>query len=75
MVPVSDVVTPKDCSRCHPDEAKQYSKSKHANTLELIWKIDPWLNDGMNNDFERVNGWVLGAMPVQHIQPSINSKL
>ncbi|MBU2517153.1 MAG: hydroxylamine oxidoreductase, partial [Proteobacteria bacterium] len=30
--PVAGVVTPKDCSRCHPDEAKQYSVSKHANT-------------------------------------------
>ncbi|HAR34516.1 MAG TPA: hydroxylamine oxidoreductase [Desulfobacter sp.] len=56
MVPVSAVVTPKDCSRCHPDEAMQYSKSKHANTLEIIWKIDPWLNDGMNSEFERING-------------------
>jgi hypothetical protein len=55
-VPVAEVVTPKDCSRCHPDEAKQYSISKHANTLELIWKIDPWLNKGMNSDFERASG-------------------
>ncbi len=55
-VPISAVVTPKDCSRCHPDEAKQYAKSKHANTMEIIWKIDPWLNKGMNSDFERING-------------------
>jgi hydroxylamine dehydrogenase len=55
-VPVATVVTPKDCSRCHPDEAKQYSQSKHANTLEIIWKIDPWLNKGMNSDFERATG-------------------
>ena len=54
--PVSAVVSPKDCSRCHPDETKQYSMSKHANTLEIIWKIDPWLNDGMNSDFERAAG-------------------
>ncbi len=53
---VSAVVTPKDCSRCHPDEAKQYGRSKHANTMEIIWKIDPWLNNGMNSDFERVSG-------------------
>ncbi len=56
MVPVSAVVTPKDCSRCHPDEAKQYGKSKHANTIEIIWKIDPWLNDGMNSETERISG-------------------
>lgn len=55
-VPIAAAVTPKDCSRCHPDEAKQYARSKHANTLEIIWKIDPWLNKGMNSDFERING-------------------
>ncbi len=54
--PVSVIVSPKDCSRCHPSEAAQYAKSKHANTLELIWKIDPWLNNGMNSDIERQTG-------------------
>ncbi len=53
---IAAAVTPKDCSRCHPDEAMQYSKSKHANTLELIWKIDPWLNHGQNTEVERING-------------------
>jgi len=55
-VAIASVVTPKDCSRCHPDEATQYSRSKHANTLEIIWKIDPWLNKGMNSDNERKTG-------------------
>jgi hypothetical protein len=55
-VPISAVVTPKDCSRCHPDEAAEYSRSKHANTMEIIWKIDMWLLNGMNSDFERVTG-------------------
>ena len=55
-IPVSAVVTPKDCSRCHPDEAKEYRSSKHANTVEIMWKIDPWLNKGMNSDFERTSG-------------------
>ncbi|MCP3894954.1 MAG: hydroxylamine oxidoreductase, partial [Bacteroides sp.] len=54
--PITAVVTPKDCSRCHPDEAKQYGRSKHANTIEIIWKIDPWLNKGMNSDIERATG-------------------
>jgi hypothetical protein len=56
FVPISAVVTPKDCSRCHPDEVMQYSKSKHANTIEIMWKIDPWLNGGMNSDNERKTG-------------------
>ncbi|MGE4292724.1 MAG: multiheme c-type cytochrome [Desulfovibrio sp.] len=55
-IAIAGVVTPKDCSRCHPDEAIQYSRSKHANTLEVIWKIDPWLNNGMNNAVERASG-------------------
>ncbi len=55
-MPVAGVVTPKDCSRCHPDEAAQYARSKHANTIEIIWKIDPWLNKGMNSDAERKVG-------------------
>ena len=55
-VPVSAVVSPKDCSRCHPDEAKQYSVSKHANTIEIMWKLDPWLNAGQNADIERQAG-------------------
>ncbi|MBI4619680.1 MAG: hydroxylamine oxidoreductase [Desulfobacterales bacterium] len=55
-VPVSAIVTPKDCSRCHPDEAKQYNRSKHANTVEIMWKIDPWLNKGMNSEIERASG-------------------
>ncbi|UCG57442.1 MAG: hypothetical protein JSU70_21565 [Phycisphaerales bacterium] len=53
---ITTIVSPKDCSRCHPGEAAQYARSKHANTLELIWKIDPWLNHGMNSDIERQTG-------------------
>ena len=55
-VPIASIVTPKDCSRCHPDEVTQYSRSKHANTIEIIWKLDPWLNKGMNSDNERKTG-------------------
>ena len=54
--PISAIVSPKDCSRCHPSEAAEYAKSKHANTLEIVWKIDPWMKNGMNNEIERVTG-------------------
>jgi len=56
VTPISTIVSPRDCSRCHPGQAAEYARSKHANTLELIWKIDPWLNHGMNNTVERVTG-------------------
>ena len=53
MFSISGIVTPKDCSRCRPDEVIQYSMSKYANTGEIIWKRDLWLNKGMNSDNER----------------------
>jgi len=53
---ISAIVSPRDCSRCHPSEAAEYSQSKHANTIEIIWKIDPWLNHGLNNQIERTTG-------------------
>ncbi len=55
-IKISPVVSPKDCSRCHATEAAEYAKSKHANTLDIIWKIDHWLNGGLNNEIERVTG-------------------
>ncbi len=53
---VSLVVTPKRCSGCHPKEAEEYARSKHAHTLEIIWSVDKWLQDGMNNAVERTTG-------------------
>ncbi|WP_054648052.1 multiheme c-type cytochrome [Salidesulfovibrio brasiliensis] len=55
-IPVAAVVTPKDCSRCHPDEVKQYSRSKHAKTNIIVWKIDFWMQKGLNTDTERATG-------------------
>jgi len=54
--PIAVVVTPQQCGGCHPKEAAQYAQSKHAHTREIIWKIDRWLNDGMNNAIERTTG-------------------
>lgn len=56
-IKITPVVTPLDCSRCHPGEEIQFSRSKHART----WAIqtdelkDPWLK-GMNNEIERAVG-------------------
>ena len=55
-VPISAVVTPKDCARCHPDEAEEYARSKHAETLSIMWKVDPWMKNGMTSSNERVTG-------------------
>jgi predicted heme/steroid binding protein len=55
-IPIQVVVTPKTCAGCHPDQAAQYARSKHAHTREIMWDIDPWLNDGMNSELERASG-------------------
>jgi predicted heme/steroid binding protein len=54
--PISVVVTPNTCAGCHPEQVEQYGRSKHAHTHEIIWRIDHWLNDGMNNAVERTTG-------------------
>ena len=54
--PIRVVVTPKTCAGCHPDQAAQYARSKHAHTREIMWAVDPWLNHGMNNALERTSG-------------------
>ncbi|MCK9274886.1 MAG: CopD family protein [Syntrophales bacterium] len=55
-VPVATVVTPRRCAQCHPSQAEEFARSKHAHTLEIMWKIDFWLKDGMNNAVERNTG-------------------
>lgn len=35
-IAVTAVVTPKACARCHPDQARQFAKSKHAATLRIV---------------------------------------
>ncbi|UCF05024.1 MAG: CopD family protein [bacterium] len=55
-IPVAVVVSPRTCAGCHPKEFEEYGRSKHANTLEIVWKIDKWLVHDMNNDIERSTG-------------------
>jgi hypothetical protein len=55
-VPVTPLVTPGRCASCHNEETQQYSRSKHAHTLEIMEKIDYWIIYGMNNDPELATG-------------------
>ncbi len=54
---ISPVVTPLDCSRCHPEEEDQFAGSKHARTWTIQTNSikDPWLK-GMTNEIERATG-------------------
>lgn len=55
-IPVATVVSPTHCAGCRPQQVEEYARSKHANTHEIMWKVDLWLNDGMNNSIERTTG-------------------
>ncbi len=54
--PIAVVVSPRNCQGCHPQQTDQYSRSKHANTWEIMWKVDLWLNQGANNAIEKTSG-------------------
>jgi len=54
--PISAVVSPINCGGCHPRQAEEYARSKHANTHEIMWQVDFWLNQGLNNALERTTG-------------------
>ncbi|MFH1983634.1 MAG: multiheme c-type cytochrome [Pseudomonadota bacterium] len=54
--PISAVVSPINCGGCHPKQAEEYARSKHANTQEIMWKVDIWLNQGHTNALERTTG-------------------
>jgi len=54
---ISPVVTPGDCSRCHPAEADQFARSKHARTwhIQTVELEDPFMK-GMTSEVERAVG-------------------
>jgi len=78
--PVSGIVTPARCAMCHPQEVEQYSRSKHANTLQIIDTVDKWLIYGMNNQTELATGCFAchgtrvtfdDSGPVEHSWPNV----
>jgi hydroxylamine dehydrogenase len=55
-VAVSAAVSPRDCSLCHLERAREFSHSKHANTIEIVRRIDPWLKQSRLSAIEQVTG-------------------
>lgn len=49
-------VSPRDCGRCHPAQVTEFAHSKHANTVEIVLRIDPWLKQGHLTPIEQVTG-------------------
>ena len=55
-VAVSAAVSPRDCGLCHLERVKQFEHSKHANTIEILRRIDPWLKEGHLSPIEQITG-------------------
>lgn len=53
---VSAVVSPRDCGLCHLERVKEFAHSKHANTIEIVGRIDPWLKEGHLSAIEQLTG-------------------
>jgi len=41
--PIATIVTPRDCSRCHPAEAWEFSRSHHAAGGKILHSLDNYL--------------------------------
>lgn len=54
--PISMVVSPLACGSCHRRQLEQFAASKHANTLEIIAALDPWLKEGLAGPVEITTG-------------------
>jgi predicted heme/steroid binding protein len=78
--PIAAVVSPRNCSGCHPKQVEEYARSKHANTHAIMWQVDHWLNDRMTNAVELTAGCltchgtvvkVVDGVPVDGTWPNV----
>lgn len=42
---ISIIVSPKDCSKCHPQEAEEFTKSHHAQAGDILNSLDNYLGE------------------------------
>ena len=53
---IATLVTPKDCSRCHPDEAAQVQASYHATAGEILESQDAYLAQAAGGEPVAITG-------------------
>ncbi|MEE9270894.1 MAG: multiheme c-type cytochrome [Candidatus Krumholzibacteria bacterium] len=56
---VSIIVSPKDCSRCHPREVKEFDESHHAKAGQILGSLDNFLADIVEGNWEFYGGSAL----------------
>jgi len=47
---ISIIVSPKDCSKCHPNEVKEFDESHHAKAGQILGSLDNFLADIVEGD-------------------------
>ncbi len=52
---IATVVTPRDCSRCHPAEAEEFSRSHHAKGGNILASLDNFLAETVEGNREPFN--------------------
>jgi len=56
---ISIIVSPKDCSRCHPRETQEFEESHHAKAGIILGSLDNFLADIVEGDFNFYGGSAL----------------
>ncbi len=53
---IAIIVSPKDCAKCHPNEAEQFQNSYHADAGKILGSLDNVLGEVVEGPFAAVNG-------------------
>ncbi|UCG51365.1 MAG: cytochrome c3 family protein [Candidatus Latescibacterota bacterium] len=57
--PISIIVSPKDCSKCHATEVNEFDESHHAKAGMILGSLDNFLADIVEGDWEFYGGSAL----------------
>ncbi len=53
---IATIVSPKDCAKCHADEADQFQKSHHADAGSILGSLDNVLGEVVEGPAAAING-------------------
>lgn len=65
---IATLVTPKDCARCHPKEAKEFSESKHSKAGRILGSLDNVLAEVVEGN----SGMVTPGFPEGNSAAAVN---
>ncbi len=68
---ISIIVSPKDCSRCHANEVKEFDESHHAKAGMILGSLDNFLADIVEGNWEFYGGSALTVSGCQQCHGSV----